>query len=59
MKWQCIVALLLATLTLAADAASAARQFHSYKGSKWKTFFHLPRYLFNCIEVIKRLEARK
>ena len=28
-------------------AAVNNRQYHSYKGSRWKTFFHLPRYLLN------------
>jgi len=42
-----------------AYAAVDGRQFHSYKGSKWKTFFHLPLYLFTCIEVLKRLEEKK
>jgi len=42
-----------------AYAAVDGRQFHSYKGSKWKTFFHLPRHLLTCIEVMKRMEDRK
>lgn len=42
-----------------AYAAVDGCQFHSYKGSKWKTFFHLPRHLFTCIEVVKRMENRK
>ena len=42
-----------------AYAAVDGCQFHSYKGSKWKTFFHLPRHLFTCIEVVKRKEDRK
>ncbi len=29
---------------------------HRYKGSDWKAFFHLPRYLLNCIELLKTLE---
>ena len=34
------------------------RQCHSYKGSRYKGFFHIPRYLLDCIQVLKRLEAR-
>ncbi len=30
-----------------AYAAIGSRQYHTYKGSRWKTFFHLPRYLLN------------
>ena len=41
-----------------AYAAVEGRQFHSYKGSKWKTFFHLPRHLLTCIEAMKRIEGR-
>lgn len=26
---------------------------HSFKGSNWKTFFHLPRYLLNSIQLLK------
>ena len=26
---------------------------HSFKGSNWKTFFHLPRYLLTCINLCK------
>ncbi|NCU44803.1 N-acylglucosamine 2-epimerase, partial [Candidatus Falkowbacteria bacterium] len=33
-----------------AYAAVDGRQVHSYKGSRWKTFFHLPRCLLNCSE---------
>lgn len=35
------------------------RQFHSYKGSRYKGFFHIPRYLLDCIQVLKRLEAKE
>jgi len=28
---------------------------HSLKGGKWKTFFHLPRYLLQCITLMKIL----
>jgi N-acylglucosamine 2-epimerase len=42
-----------------AYTAPGGRQFHTYKGSRWKTFFHLPRHLFTCIEVVKRMENRK
>lgn len=30
-----------------AYAATDGRQHHTYKGSRWKTFFHVPRYLLN------------
>lgn len=39
-----------------AYAAIGGYQVHTYKGSCWKTFFHLPRYLLNCIEICRRLE---
>jgi len=39
-----------------AYAAVDGRQFHSYKGSRFKTFFHLPRYLLNCIEIMGRMK---
>lgn len=31
-------------------------QVHSYKGSRWKGFFHLPRCLLKCAEICRRLE---
>lgn len=40
-----------------AYAATDGRQFHSYKGSRWKTFFHLPRHLLTCIDVTRRMTA--
>ena len=33
------------------------RQFHSYKGSRYKGFFHIPRFLLDSIAVLKRLET--
>ena len=39
-----------------AYAAVDGRQFHTYKGSRFKTFFHLPRYLLNCIEIMGRMK---
>ena len=33
------------------------RQFHSYKGSRYKGFFHIPRFLLDSIAVLKRLEV--
>lgn len=39
-----------------AYAAVDGRQFHTYKGSRFKTFFHLPRYLLNCIEIMERMK---
>jgi len=39
-----------------AYAAVDGHQFHSYKGSRFKTFFHLPRHLLNCIEIMGRLK---
>ncbi len=39
-----------------AYAAVDGRQVHSCKGSRWKGFFHLPRYLLNCAEICRRLE---
>ena len=32
-------------------------QFHSYKGSRYKGFFHIPRFLLDSIAVLKRLEV--
>lgn len=29
------------------------RQIHSYKGSRWKGFFHLPRYLLKSIRLLR------
>ena len=40
-----------------AYAAVDGRQFHSYKGSKWKTFFHLPRHLLTVVHTIRRIEV--
>lgn len=41
-----------------AYAATDGRQHHTYKGSRWKTFFHVPRYLLNnalsCREILSR-----
>jgi len=42
-----------------AYAAVDGRQFHTYKGSRWKTFFHLPRHLFNTISVTRRIMEAK
>ena len=42
-----------------AYAATDGRQFHTYKGSRWKTFFHLPRHLLNVIGVMRRLNSAK
>jgi N-acylglucosamine 2-epimerase len=28
---------------------------HSFKANGWKTFFHIPRYLFTCIKLMKSL----
>lgn len=41
-----------------AYAAVNGRQIHSYKASTWKGFFHLPRFLLNCIEICERLEQK-
>lgn len=30
---------------------------HTAKGGKWKGFFHVPRALFGCLEVLKKLPA--
>lgn len=40
-----------------AYAAVDGRRFHSYKGSRFKGFFHIPRFLLDSIEVLKRLET--
>ena len=42
-----------------AYTAPGGRQFHTYKGSRWKTFFHLPRYLLNVINVTRRITSAK
>ena len=39
-----------------AYAAVDGRQVHTFKGSRWKGFFHLPRYLLKCAEICRRLE---
>ncbi len=38
-----------------AYAAVDGRQFHTYKGSRWKTFFHLPRHLLTVVETARRI----
>ena len=38
-----------------AYAAVDGRQVHSYKGSRFKGFFHLPRHLMDCVAVLDRL----
>ena len=38
-----------------AYAPVAGRAFHDYKGSRFKGFFHLPRFLLNSIRTIDRL----
>ena len=40
-----------------AYAAVDGRQFHSYKGSRFKGFFHVPRHLLDSIETISRMES--
>ena len=32
------------------------RQFHSYKGSRFKGFFHVPRHLLDTVEAVERIE---
>ena len=32
------------------------KRVHTYKGSRWKGLFHLPRYLLKCAEICRRLE---
>lgn len=32
---------------------------HTLKGGKWKTFFHLPRYLMVSIEQMKKINCSK
>ena len=32
---------------------------HSFKGSNWKTFFHLPRYLLTCINLCSDITTMK
>ena len=41
-----------------AYAAVNGRQVHSYKASRWKGFFHLPRFLLNSIQIFERLENK-
>ena len=38
-----------------AYAAVDGRQVHSYKGSRFKGFFHIPRHLLNCIDACDRM----
>ncbi len=38
-----------------AYAAVDGRQVHSFKGNRWKGFFHLPRYLLRCIRILEKL----
>ena len=38
-----------------AYAASDGRQWHSYKGSRFKGFFHVPRHLLDAIEACERM----
>ncbi len=40
-------------------AAVNGRQAHTMKGSRWKTFFHLPRYLVNCSRIARRLAKQQ
>lgn len=40
-----------------AYAPVEGRFYHSYKGSRFKGFFHLPRYLLNCIQTIRWMEG--
>lgn len=42
-----------------AYGAVDGRQEHSYKGSRYKGFFHIPRMLLDCLAVLKRLEAKE
>jgi N-acylglucosamine 2-epimerase len=39
-----------------AYAPIGGRLHHSYKGSRFKGFFHLPRYLLDCIQTIRWME---
>ncbi len=41
-----------------AYAAVEGRQVHSYKGSRWKTFFHLPRHLLKSVEILYSIRAK-
>ena len=41
-----------------AYAAVDGRQVHSYKGSRFKGFFHLPRHLLDCINTLDRLDLK-
>lgn len=38
-----------------AYAAVDGRQVHSYKGSRFKGFFHIPRHLLDCIGILDRI----
>ena len=38
-----------------AYAATDGRQWHSYKGSRFKGFFHIPRHLLDTIEACERM----
>lgn len=38
-----------------AYASTDGRQWHSYKGSRFKGFFHIPRCLCDCIEICERI----
>ena len=42
-----------------AYAAVDGRQFHTCKGSRFKGFFHIPRHLLNCIEILDRTVSKK
>ena len=42
-----------------AYTAVDGRQIHSYKGSRFKGFFHIPRHLLDCMEICSRLSAGK
>lgn len=39
-----------------AYAPVAGRKLHDYKGSRYKGFFHLPRYMLGCIRIIDRMD---
>ncbi|MBR2372678.1 MAG: AGE family epimerase/isomerase [Lentisphaeria bacterium] len=36
----------------------AGEPTHLLKGGKWKTFFHLPRALYLCVEQMKKIDAK-
>jgi len=38
-----------------AYAATDGRQWHDYKGSRFKGFFHIPRYLYDTIQTCERM----